>query len=295
METVSKIGFFFFANRLAKRFVAGEKLEDAAQVAKVLKQRGEKSVINILGEHVKDFREAAKFRNQIIELIALLAQEGLTDVHVAEKPSQLGLDISEFLYRANKIEILKAAQRYLPNSLVETDAEDHFYRPAVLKIVLGLSGTFQNQLLACQINRRGAPEEIRLLNQAGVSVRLCKGNAYPGDVKSQKELRRIFLEQAPLLIEQGKLPAFATHDLFLIDSIVESFGSQKERFEFDLLLGIEENLPREPGKEGLTFRRYLPCGPNWRPYGKRRADSIPKIFWRNWWYRRKERRCGSAD
>lgn len=289
-KAVGLAGFYLFAERLHRRFVAGDGIEDAVRRAKFYKERGEKSVINILGEHVRDPDEAVRARDQIIELMVLLGKEGLTDVHVAEKPSHIGLDISENLYFDNKARILSAAQIYLPDALVETDAEDHSYHEKVFKITFWLSKAFQNQMLALQLNRNDALREIKILNVLGIPYRLCKGNAYAGDIESEKELRRVFLESAILAAKHGERPAFATHDLFLIDRIARDFPEEKDKFEFELLMGIEENLCKELRFQGFAFRRYIPCGPNWRPYGKRRAEAVVNTVLRNFWYRIAERR-----
>lgn len=285
-RAIGLTGFYLLGNRLKDRFVAGSTLREAVAKAKFFRDRGEKSVINILGEHVKEPDTAIRFRKQIIELMVLLNKEGLTDVNIAEKPSQLGLDITRDLYWHNKRQILKAAQIYLPDGLVETDAEDRPYRERVFKITLELSKYFSNQLLACQLNQPGVIQEIQTLNEAGIPVRICKG-AYEGGIKGEDDLRRIFLTAVPVAIAFGKRPAFATHDLFLIDYIAKQYAEYKERFEFNLLMGIEANLCQEKHLQGLAFRRYIPCDPNnnWRPYAKRRAETILNIWARNFLYR----------
>lgn len=286
-RAIGLMGFRLFAEKFKDRFVTGSILQDAVNKAKFFKERGEKSVINILGEHIKDQDEANWLCSQIVQLISLLRKEGLTDVNIAEKPSQIGLDVSEELYKYNKFIILSVAREYLPNAFVETDAEEYHYRERVLKVAMHFnSGGFANQLLCCQLNRRGVLKEIQLMESAGIPVRLCKG-AYPGDIKKEDDLRKIFLAAAQARLVKGRWSAFATHDLFLIDSIARKFPEYKDKFEFGLLMGMEENLHKEPYLQQFVFRRYIPCDPNnqWRPYSKRRAETIVNIWLRNFWYR----------
>ena len=87
------------------------------------------------------------------------------------------------------------------------------------------------------------------------------------------------------LVKGGKKISFATHDLFLIDFIARKFAADRDKFEFNLLMGIEENLCRENCLRGFAFRRYITCGINWRPYGKRRAEAVLGIWLRNFFYR----------
>ncbi|MBI2041690.1 MAG: hypothetical protein HYT20_01545, partial [Candidatus Nealsonbacteria bacterium] len=212
---VGLAGYHLFAGRFKDRFVAGSTLQDAVDKAKFYKAKGEKSVINVLGEHAKDHNEANKYCEQILELIALLKKEGLEDVHIAEKPSQIGLDVSETLYRSNKLRILKSAAILLPHTLIETDAEDHSYREQVFRITTDLHKYFSNQLLCCQLNRFGTVQEIKMLRYHGIPMRICKGSAYGGDIKKEKDLRKVFLDILPIIISRAKTSAFATHDLFI--------------------------------------------------------------------------------
>ncbi|MBI2626223.1 MAG: hypothetical protein HYW69_01350, partial [Candidatus Nealsonbacteria bacterium] len=243
-KAIGLAGFYLLADAIKGRFVAGPSSEDAVKQAKLLKQRGEKSVINILGEHAKNHSEAIEFSCQTIKLIRTLAKEGLTDVNVAIKPSQLGLDVAEYLYLKNIFNILEEAQIYLPGAFVEIDAEDHSYREQALRIAFNCQ-SFPNQRLACQVNRRDAYKELVEIVEAGIPVRLCKGNAYPGDIVGNKELRKVFLEMVIYLIEKGKNPAFATHDLYILNFIANNFYHKSDKFELELLMGIEKNLSRK--------------------------------------------------
>lgn len=287
---IGLVGFYLFAKGFKDRFVAGSTLQDAVDKAKFYKTKGEKSVINILGEHAKDHNTANRFCEQILELIDLLAREGLDGVHIAEKPSQIGLDVSADLYRANKFRILKCAAIKLPRTFIETDAEDHKYREQVYKIVLDLNKYFANQLICCQLNRKETTWEIVMFRYFGIPMRICKGNAYEGDIKKEENLRRAFLEnlQWHRVVSKEKISAFATHDLFLIDAIAKELSHCRNFFEFELLMGIEEDISKKSHLQGFTFRRYITCDPNnqWRPYAKRRAEALVNIWIRNWLYKK---------
>ena len=272
---------------LAKPFMAGETAKDAIVAAKTLAQKREKAVINILGEHVKDFRLAHGFLDQYGRLLEAIKIEGL-DINIAVKPSQLGLDIDRKWYGLNLSYLLRKTQSILPAALVEIDAEDHLYRKAVFETTIRLGETHSNQRLACQVNLQNTTEEIRALIARGIAVRLCKGDCYPGDIKNQKEIRKIYLEQASELIQGGCRTAIATHDPSIIDQVVcLGLGVAKHKFEFEMLMGIEKGLSSGLAERGFSVRRYVPCGKEWFSYGKRRWKSIPRIMARNWLYRRK--------
>lgn len=279
-EAVWKMAFNLCAGRLHKRFVAGDTVEDAVRKAEELRQGGIYAVINILGEHVGSGQEAEKFLYQYLRLIHLIAYQGLNGTHIAVKPSQLGLEISQGLYYYSLREILYHAKTYLPGSLVEIDREEHRYAKNVKEIALLLARDFPNLRVACQANLNETAQEIREFIKAGISVRLCKGTAYPGDIKEEKKIRKICLEQALLLSEKGNRPAIATHDLYIIDKLREV-----ENLEFQVLLGVENEEMVRVHSLGRGVGFYVPCGPYWRPYGERRGKAIVKIVARNSFYR----------
>lgn len=267
---------------LAQKFIAGRNLESAIKKAQEISQKGMYPVLNILGEGIKDLKKVNWFKSQYLNLIGRLSETGLIFAHLSIKPSQLGLDISEEIYRNNQIDILRAMGKFLPLGLLEIDAEEGFYREKVIKIVLDLVKIFPNLRLACQINLKDAQQKIKKLTKAGISIRLCKGDAYLGDIQNPREIRERFLEAANYLAQWGKNSVIATHDLYLLDRLV------KKDLGIQVLLGIENNLAKKLARE-KEVGIYLAWGKDWWPFVKRRWKSLPKIFWRNFLYRIKKR------
>ena len=133
--------------------------------------------------------------------------------------------------------------------------------------------------MARQVNFIGNAWALKESVKIGISDRLCKG-AYDGDIKDKKAIQERFLTQALLLIKNGRSPAIATHDLRIIDRLKD-----EKKLEFQVLLGIENGGMERLAKEGIKVRFYIPCGPDWWPYGKRRAKTILRIWLRNFLYR----------
>jgi proline dehydrogenase len=257
-----KLTFYLFA----RRFVAGETIDDAVRVAKELRGKNIYAIINILGEHIKDREEVDRVFRQYIDLILLLAREGLWKCHISVKPSQLGLEISEDLFK-EKLETLLATTKIIlppPEGMVEIDAEEPDQAEPVKKICLELTAKYRNFRVCRQANLERTAKDIEDILAAGVSIRLCKG-AYPGGIRGEEKLRYIFLAYA----ESNKQVVAATHDPWLL-------GRLYSQTEIQVLLGLENKMA-----SGV----YVPCGPNWYSYGKRRWKSIVKILWRNWLYK----------
>lgn len=275
-----QMGFYLFA----RRFVAGETIDDAIKKAHELRKKGVYATINILGEHIKDPKKAEEYFYQYLILLGRLKDEGLLDCYISIKPSQLGLDIKEDIFEAYMVGLLAAARVFLPGAFVEVDRESRSYAKSVRQICLKLvKSGYVNIRIARQMNFNDTPEEIEESIKAGSSDRLCKGTAYSGDIKDKNEIQKRYLEKALLLSKKGNCPAIATHDLSLIDQL-----ANEDNLEFQVLLGIENKKMMKFAQKGKKVRFYLPCGPNWYPYGKRRGKSIPRIMLRNWLYRRKK-------
>ena len=64
--------------------------------------------------------------------------------------------------------------------------------------------------------------------------------------------------------------AIATHDDLLINEALVANKVHRKRIEFQMLLGVREELKKELVKKGLTVVDYIPYGNNWFPYSLRR-------------------------
>ena len=72
----------------------------------------------------------------------------------------------------------------------------------------------------------------------------------------------------------------ATHDQRLIEGSVDLLRRleiPKEQYEFQMLLGVTENLRSELVADGHPLRVYVPFGEEWYAYSSRRLRENPKI------------------
>ena len=72
------------ARQFASRFVAGEKLDEAIQAARALNEKGISTSLDLLGESVNDEEEAARSRDEVIEILDRIAETGV-DANVSIK------------------------------------------------------------------------------------------------------------------------------------------------------------------------------------------------------------------
>jgi proline dehydrogenase len=81
-----------------------------------------------------------------------------------------------------------------------------------------------------------------------------------------------------LLLDHGVYPAFATHDVALLNEIkayAAERGVNRDRYEFQMLYGIRRDLQASYVAEGYRMRIYVPFGKEWFPYFMRRLGERP--------------------
>ncbi len=257
----------------AKRFIAGERTEDAMEAVAVLNAAGMSATLDILGENVGNEEEATRAADEYIDLLDRIAESGV-DSGVSLKLTMMGLDVSdEFCYENVKRVVEKARQR---DRFVRVDMEGSDYTQRTLDIFRRLRVDFENVGIVIQACLKRSEKDIRELNAEGHRVRLCKG-AYkepPSIAFARKEdTNDSYIALMKLLLRDGTSPAIATHDSDMIEATVayaDEIGLTHEGFEFQMLYGIGRTLQRELVERGYTMRVYVPYGTHWLPYFARR-------------------------
>jgi proline dehydrogenase len=266
------------ARRVARRFVAGESLDEAVQVAAMLNRQHVSVSLDHLGENVTDAAEArSAARDYIIILDRIAAEEA--EANISVKLTALGLDIGEGLCRDNLVDVLRRAREL--NIFVRVDMEGSAYTQATLDIVAEMRGEFDNVGTVMQAMLYRTPADIETLVTSRTRVRLVKGAylepasiAYPH--KSDVDAEYIALMHT--LLKRGVYPAIATHDEHIIADACRFAAEQgigRARFEFQMLYGIRRDLQERLAREGYNVRVYIPYGTQWYPYLTRRMAERP--------------------
>src|SRR2546426_879495 len=95
----------------ARRFVAGESMEDTVEPVRALNSRGIPVSLDYLGENVNkesDATESVAYYHRLFDLVT----ENRLDANVSLKLTQLGLDLSDDLAYANMRRILELAEEH---------------------------------------------------------------------------------------------------------------------------------------------------------------------------------------
>lgn len=260
----------------AKRFVAGETVEQGIHAARAVNARGMGSILDYLGEDVHSSTEAAAAAEEYAALLDAIAS-ATVDSAVSLKASQMGLLISKDVCRANISRVAEQAAK--SQRFVWMDMEGSGLTQGTVDVFDELAGKFSNLGLCLQAYLKRTKADVEKLARRPVTIRLCKG-AYKesSDVAftDRREVEASFRELSKDLLKrtsQGVYPAFATHDPAMIDFVVKTAQEGevgKESFEFQMLYGIRNGLLEDLAKKGFRTRVYIPYGTTWLPYFLRR-------------------------
>lgn len=266
--------------RVASRYVAGERLEDALDVVARLNGEGSMATVDVLGESVADRAKATAAVDEYIRIFDQIERRGL-DSNVSIKLTLLGLAIDETFCRDNVLAIAEAAAAH--GNFVRIDMEDHPTHDATFRIYHHVHQRLGNVGVVLQAYMRRALADVDALPEEGASVRLCKGiYVEPRQVawKGYDTVRQNFLAVLEKMLERSVYAAVATHDEFLVAGairLLHRFRVPRDRYEFQMLLGVEEELRRILIGRGHRMRIYVPYGRDWYPYSVRRMRENPQV------------------
>jgi len=263
----------------ARRFIAGETVEEAIAVARALQSRGLLLTLDYLGESVQTLDEANAATREYVRLIDVIVASGI-ERNISLKLTQLGVDIDRATCIDNMRRILEPGQRH--GFFVRIDMENSTYTDVTVEVFETLwQQQYRNIGLALQATLHRTEQDVRRMNELGARVRLVKG-AYkePASVALQQktEVDAAFMRLTKLLIDQGVYPAIATHDEAILVETRNYVVNQRippDRFEFQMLYGIRRDLQTSLTGEGYRVRVYVPFGRQWFPYFMRRLGERP--------------------
>ena len=266
--------------RISRRYMAGERLEEAVETIRALNREGCVATVDVLGESTESESDAAETLEQYKRVLDALEKHGLAS-GISVKLTGLGLDLDEDLCRRNLEEIIEyAADR---NRFVRVDMEDSPYTATTLEIVLEMHELHENMGAVIQAYMRRSLKDVMRLVEAGVSVRLCKGiYDEPREIayKDFDVVRQNYVLLLEELLKGGIYVGIATHDEYLVWHalrIIYQMGLSKDGYEFQMLLGVDEELRRILVNAGHKVRVYVPFGEDWYEYSTRRLKENPKI------------------
>ena len=279
---VSSIPFIprALVHRVARRYVAGETLDDAIATARSLAAEGAMSTLDVLGESVTRAEQTEAARDEYLRVIDALARSGLP-ANTSVKPTAVGLSIDPDLARQNLSAICRKAAG--SGVFVRLDMEDSPYTEKTLRLALDLKAEFGNVGVVLQAYLRRSLSDLDRLVAAGMNVRICKGIYRESREIAWKDHDVIVRNFAALVdkhLAAGCYAAIATHDEACVQNALATIDRLKlppSAYEFQMLLGVDPLLRRILLGSGHRLRVYVPYGRDWYAYSTRRLKENPSI------------------
>ena len=261
----------------ARRFIAGETVEEAIATARDLEAQGLLQTLDYLGESVGSLAEADAATRDYLRVIDAVKAAGIIR-NLSLKLTQLGLDVD----RATAVDNLRRILDHASDFFIRIDMESSAYTQITLDIfeILWEQG-YRNigVVLQADLFRTEADEER--VSRIGGRIRLVKGAYRESKAVAYQHKAEVDDHYATLvrrLLDRGHYPAIATHDIRMIDlakSHATTLGLSREAFEFQMLYGIRRDLQQMLVREGHRVRVYVPFGRQWFPYFMRRLGERP--------------------
>jgi len=264
--------------RMARRFVAGETLDEAIEAARACNNAGMMVSLDYLGENCATTADAQRARDSYLGVFERIHQENL-HANVSCKLTQLGLDINSDFCQGLVVSIVELAARY--DNFLRVDMEGSKYTQRTLDIVKRVRARNPAVGTVIQAYLFRSETDVQDLLSCGCRIRLCKGAykeppevAYPG----KRDVDFNYVRLMKILLPSGFYHGVATHDPRMIAETIRWAAAKqisKDDFEFQMLYGIRTDLQRRLVKDGYRLRVYIPYGSDWFPYFMRRLAERP--------------------
>ena len=264
----------------ANKYIAGDKLSDAVSTVKALNSKKLMATMDVLGESIKDRNEAVRSKDENLEVLEAISNSKL-DCNLSIKLTMLGLNIDYDLCLGLVREILDKAKKL--KIFVRIDMEDSSVTDLTIKIYETARKEYDIVGIVIQAYLRRSEKDILKLTESKANFRICKGiYVEPEEIafKDADEIRKNFLKILRIAFEKKAYCGIATHDEYLIKEsviMIKEMGLKTNEYEFQMLLGVRENLRDSATEKGHRMRVYVPFGQRWYEYSIRRFKENPNI------------------
>jgi len=266
---------------VAKKYIAGETLNDAMATVTRLNDEGAMATVDVLGEFVESSDVARQETEYSIKTLDEIHRRNVNS-NLSVKLTSLGLAIdNEFAY-GNLRRVVAAAAGH--GNFVRIDMENSPYTQKTIDHFRRVRAEFPDNVgIVLQAYLRRTEQDVRELSAEGANFRLCKGiYIEPPEISYRDfdEIRASYARALDTLLDGGCYVGIATHDEWLVEHglrTVRDRGLEPAEYEFQMLLGVRPQLGDRLVREGHRLRIYVPFGRQWYEYSLRRLQENPKI------------------
>lgn len=271
----------YFIGRVASRYISGETLDDAVEQVKRLNDAGVWATIDLLGEDTTERSQAKNAAETYHKILEAISRHSLQS-NVSLKPTHFGLKIDKEMCRSLIEEVVAdAAER---GGFLRIDMEDHTTTDDTLDMYFRIRTKYDTAVgVVIQAYLRRTIKDIQRLKEAKANLRLCKG-IYREPRNQAFKQRPVIIRNYALLLEElltaGCYVGIATHceeTIWHALRVIHQLKLTPDRYEFQMLLGVEHQLRDILVEQGHHLRVYVPFGGEWYAYSTRRLKENPQI------------------
>jgi proline dehydrogenase len=244
----------------ARKWMGGITLSEAVGESKKINDKGEKVILNYLGEDLAD-RSRVNADARMYSKIIIEMQKNRIKGSISVKPTQLGLGINYALFISNYERILAEAGK--ANVFVWLDMEDYGTVGDTIRAYMKEFRKHRNSGLCIQAKLKRSLDDVNHIAGQGGTIRLVKG-AYKGS----EEIAFMGKSDVDSSYADCMRSLFGKPCRFMIATHLERY--HRKRIMFGMLKGIRPTLALSLASGGEDVHIYVPFGEQWMNYAARR-------------------------
>jgi proline dehydrogenase len=271
-----------FVQKAVKRFMPGEKVENAINATRELLKHNIPATFTHLGENITTIKEAEINTQHYLNLLEKINEEKL-DIEISLKLTHIGFDLS--INKTLELFSRIAEKAGTLNNNVFIDIEDSSYVDKTIEFYKNVKEKHNNVGICLQAYLFRTMDDVRSLVQINPWIRLVKGAYKEPETVAFKKIAQVndnYLALSKLLLQQinekNIRVAFATHDLILQEQVkneAKKIGLSKDKIEFQMLYGIKTSEQYNLVSDGYQIRTLISYGDHWYPWYMRRLAEQP--------------------
>lgn len=281
-ETIPRLPF---AKRAVRRFMPGERVEDAYAAAERLRDEDIGVLFTRLGENLETLDQAEEVTAHYRSVLETDARRGHRSgpIEISIKPTQLGLDQDDAACLQHCHDIAERCAE--TGTWFWVDMEGSAYTDRTMDLADALMARHDNVGVALQAYLKRSAADVQRLLPHKPAIRLVKG-AYdePAEIayRDQAAVDGNFLALSVIVAEaaargEARL-ALGTHDVELIEqirTIATARGVPVAKLEVHMLYGIREQELRRLRDAGHPAVSLVAYGSAWYRWYMRRLAERP--------------------
>lgn len=265
-------------SRAARRYTAGETIQDALSLLYANTKRGHRGSIECVGESVRETDVAERETQEFIELARSIGDSG-PSATLSFDLSHVGLLVSAGLGLTNAARIAQAARDAGTSVMISAEGSDR--TDLVLDVYDRLAADFPETGITLQARLHRTTDDLARAMKNPGPIRVVKGAFLESETvahaRNSAPMTQAYLAMAGTLVRAGHRVNLATHDAAMVLALKNDLGADLhgEHVEFEMLQGLGTQLLDSLQAEGYATREYIVYGPQWWLYVLNRIAEHP--------------------